>query len=102
MSTIRIGAAEKPLDHAHDHWVEHEVKSQRRHGGMVCVFVRLIGHAVDLILSTPGCACGRGGGRQPNPRECEILKEWDERGLNRSDWSAHNLINFLRHIKRHC
>jgi hypothetical protein len=91
MSTIKIGMAEKPLDGASDHWVEHEVKNQRQHNQRVCVLVRLICHAVDMILSTPGCAGGHAGGRPPNAKEREILNEWNQRGLDQPDWSVHKL-----------
>jgi hypothetical protein len=100
MSTIKIGMAERPLDEAGDHWVEHEIKSQRQHNQMVCVLIKLIDHAVNIVLSTPGCAWGRGGGRPPTSKEREILNEWDHRGLNRPCWEIHHLIAFLKHLRR--
>jgi hypothetical protein len=102
VSTIKIGNIEKPLDHAHDHWVEREIHHQRHQNRTVCVLVRLICHPVDIMLATPGCACGGGGGRQPNATERKIFREWNERGLNRLDWTIHNLIHFLKHVRNFC
>jgi len=102
MSTIRIGTAERRLGEATDHWVENEVKSQRKHNPNLCVMLTLHCNSINMTLSTPGCAGPGGGGRPPNAKERELFDEWNQRGLQMPDWQLHALVRFVNHVKHLC
>jgi hypothetical protein len=99
MSTVTIGVAERNLDAVTPEWVEHEVQHQRRHHRAVCVRLSLHHGPVNMRLATPTCASSPGGGRPPNAPEQELFNEWNQRGLGSNDWTVHNLIAFLKHVR---
>jgi len=99
MNRIRIGESEKPLNEVNESWITHQVRQRREDGQSVCAQVFLQGDNVHLVLSTPQCANGSGGGRQANEREQELINKWNERHLNRHDWAVGNLIAFLKQAR---
>jgi hypothetical protein len=51
-----------------------------------------------MVLSTPHCSHGHGGGRRPNEKEEEILKLWEKEHLNEPSWTAGNLFAFVKKV----
>jgi len=96
VSTIKIGGAERSLEDVSESWVNEQVNQRKMDHQSVCVLVRLQGDGVDMVLSTPSCGSGGGGGRPPNPKEEKIFHLWDERGLNTSGFSGGNVVAFLK------
>lgn len=98
MNTIRIGQSEKPLKSVTESWINHQVRQREEHGESVCVQVSLQSDSIQLLLSTPQCG-GVGGGRTPNTKENDIIAKWNDHHLNRNNWTAGNLISFLKQMK---
>jgi hypothetical protein len=98
MNTIKIGEAEKSLNETTESWIVQQIK-QRQENGPVCVRVSVHGDGIDLLLATPGCGGGSGGGRVPNTREEELIAHWNARHLNTVEWAVGNLIAFLKQTK---
>lgn len=55
---------------------------------------------VDLLLSTPTCAVGAGAKRPARRGEREILDLWDTRELNTVDFTAGNVVAFLKQLRQ--
>lgn len=100
MSTIKIGQTEVPLEQADEGWINQQINGRRADGALVCVQVTLFEGEVNVVLRTPTCGNGGGGGRLPNEREKRIFQLWDERGLNSPDFTGGNLVGFLRQLRR--
>lgn len=98
MNKIRIGSSEKHLSEATESWITHQVRERQQDGQSVCVQVVLRDDCVDMVLSTPQCGGGVGGGRQPNQKEQEIFDLWHSRHLSQTDWAVGNLIAFLKQL----
>ena len=95
MISIRIGAEEKELSSANESWINQTINGAN---APVCVQVAITQPGVGMILSTPTCAVGGGGGRPPNDLERFIFELWAKRGLNRPDFDGGNLIAFLKQV----
>lgn len=100
MSKIRIGTSEHKFCDVSESWIHHEVRERQKDGQSVCAQVTLKGHSVDMILSTPQCSHGHGGGRLPNEKEGQIFKLWENKHLNEPNWTVDNLITFVKSVHR--
>jgi hypothetical protein len=89
-----------PPDDVEEGWLNQQINRARAAGEFVCALVRLNTRSVNMVLSTPGCSAGGGGGRRPNDHEQRIFDLWANRGLNESDFSPGNLIAFLHQLAR--
>jgi hypothetical protein len=99
-STITIGSATKELKDADSAWIASQLNG-RKHEGPVCVRVRINTADVDISLSSGGCAGGgRGGGRQPNGKESELIDLWNRRSLGQAEFSTGELVSFVNSIRR--
>ena len=98
MIKVRIGDTEKELGEVRESWINQQLSRRRRDGGAVCVQVTIHKPPLNMVLSTPGCSPGIGGGRAPNAREQRIFELWEKLRLNSSDFKGGNLIAFLRQI----
>jgi hypothetical protein len=99
MSKIFIGNSEHHFCDVSESWIEHQVHERRRDGQPVCARVVLKAHSVDMVLATPNCAPGSGGGRQPNGKELDILRIWEKERLNDPLWTVGNLIAFVKRAR---
>jgi hypothetical protein len=100
MITVRIGSDEKDMSSAIDeHWINQELNRRRRDGETVCVRVTIRDADLQMVLSTPSCGVGAGGGRAPTAAEQEIFDSWAHRGLNQPDFTGGNLIAFLKQLR---
>jgi hypothetical protein len=100
MSKVRIGTSEHKFCDVSESWINHEVRQRQEDGQSVCAQVTLKGQSIDMILSTPQCSIGHGGGRHPNEKEEEILKLWEKERLRDPNWTADNLISFVKKTHR--
>ena len=79
-------------------WVNQQINRRRDDGQNVSVRVIIRQDRLNMTLSTPSCPKGSGG-RPPNRDEEQIFKLWERRGLNKEQFTAENLIAFLKQIK---
>lgn len=98
MIKVRIGDTERdmPVDES---WINQQIAGRRRDGVPVCVRVTIKERDVDLMLSTPACGQGPGGGRLARPTEAKLIDLWKQRGLNDADFSVGNVVAFLKQLK---
>ena len=99
MITVSIGELEKECDRGIEKWIAEQFKQRRKNGEQICVIVTVKKGDVDVLLSTPGCAGGGVGGRQPNSQEQQILEIWSKLHLNTSEFTQGNLIAFLERVR---
>jgi hypothetical protein len=99
MIRIQIGDEERDLDNADEHWINQQINRRRADGKSVCVRVTIHAGDLDMVLSTPTCGASGGGSRPPRPGEKEVFDLWNERGLNKADFTGGNLVAFLKQIK---
>src|SRR5262245_19177159 len=100
MSRIKIGSSERDLSDANESWIVQQIRTREENGGRPCVQVFLKCGSVDVMLSTPQCAVGGGGGgRAPNQKEQEIFQLWNSRHMNSPEWAIGNLIAFLKQVE---
>jgi hypothetical protein len=98
MITVAIAGETRDISDASESWINQQINRRRKDGFSVCVVITINTSGVNVTLSTPGCSVGFGGGRAPNANEREVFELWDKRGLNRPDFTAGNLIAFLKQI----
>ena len=100
MSRIIIGESEHPFCDVSERWIHHHVNERQHDGRPVSARAVLKNHSVDMVLSTPNCPHGHGGGgRPPNEKEAEIFRIWAEEHLNQAHWKAENLHAFVRRAR---
>lgn len=100
MITIRISTDTRPLAEATESWINEQVNRRRRDEQNICVGVTINTSGINVSLATPGCGKSPGGGRPANGNELEIIDLWAKRGLSSSDFTAGNLIAFLKQLRR--
>jgi hypothetical protein len=98
MIIVKIGNAEKEGRDATPSWLNEQIQSRRAHGVPICVRVVIKTGPIDMLLQTPGCGSGGGGGRTPSPEERKIFARWAELGLDNDPFDVGNLIRFLRDL----
>lgn len=98
--TVRIGQETRDLEAANESWINDQLHRRRQDGQNVCVRVIVDADDVDIVLSTPGCATGGGGGRQATSAELGIFDLWDKLHLNQPGFTGGNLIAFLKQLRR--
>ena len=101
MSSIRIGADERPLRDADPQWINQSIRARRNDGHDVCVLVSIQASGVSVTLATPGCGGGGGGGRAPNTREAHVLDLWTKLGLSATGWQSGNVVAFLHQVDKY-
>jgi hypothetical protein len=100
MVSVCIAGVSRQLEDASESWITQQIERRRRDGIAVCVQVTIQLSGLSMILSTPGCAVGGGGGRAPNTNEREMFALWDKLGLNHPDFAPGKLIAFLKQFRR--
>lgn len=98
MIRVRIGESERNSSDADPNWVNQQINGLKRDGRPVCVRVTIKLDSVDMVLSTPDCGSGGGGGRPPNLKEKQIIDRWNQLHLNTHDFTGGNLVAFLKQI----
>jgi hypothetical protein len=101
MNKIQIGSVERNLQDADPNWVNEQINGLRRDGKAVCVRIFFKDEGVDLMMATPGCiSSGGGGGRRLTPKEQSILELWDKLHLSKQEFSAGNVVAFLKQLRK--
>ncbi len=95
MIKLRIGGIEYPYDEVSASWLNDQIMGRRREGVPVCIQVLINTPDVNIALSTAGCPSS-GGGRRPYPRERPILDAWSRVGMDDTEFTAGQLMAFLR------
>ena len=98
MITITIGQETKALRDVTEQWINQQITRRRRDGGSLCLQVKIERPPLDMLLSTPQCSRNGVGGRTPNDQERRIFELWEQRGMNRPDFTGGNLIAFLKQL----
>ncbi|MGD9489197.1 MAG: hypothetical protein AB7W47_14360 [Calditrichaceae bacterium] len=100
MIKVKIGGIERDYDKANESWISQQINRRREDGIAVCVTVIVNDGDLNFILSTPTCG-NTGGGRRPLRSDEKIILElWNQRGLNKPDFTGGNLIAFLKQLKK--
>lgn len=98
MVYVKIGSEERRINEAYPRWITQSIVGLRREGLPACIQVRFDEPRLCMVLTTPGCQRGGGGGRPPNTREREVFELWERLGLNDPAFPPGNLIAFLRRL----
>jgi hypothetical protein len=100
MITIRIGDASKDFNSADPQWINQQINLRRQAGENVCVQITIHEGELSMVLATPTCGSGGGGGRPPTNHEAAIFKLWDDRGLKDNNFTGGNVVAFLQQLKK--
>ena len=101
MITLRIGNADRELSSKRDideGWIKSQINGRIADGIKPCVKVVIKDSECDMVLTTPSCVGGLGGGRAPNSCEREIFGLWATRGMSSVDYTGGNLVAFLKQL----
>jgi hypothetical protein len=99
MSYVKIGNEQRSLSDADQQWVNDQLRRRRADGTNICVQVVLKSGSIDMVLATPDCGTGGGGGRRPTSQESELFQLWAKRGLSDPNFNAGDVIAFLSQIR---
>jgi len=98
MVTICINGSRRMLEEADESWVHQQINRRWADGQSVCVQVTVRSGCLDMILSTPTCAGGFGGGRAPNGHERDVFALWERRSLNCHEFTGLDVVAFLKQL----
>lgn len=98
MVTISIGGMERNAADADASWVTQNVNGPRHDGLPVCVSVAISTGGMNMRLATPDCSTAPGATRRPNAREQLVFDLWRRLHLGDPDFTAGNVIAFLRQM----
>lgn len=98
MITVKIDGLEYSYSGISASWLNDQIMGRRRGGVPVRIQVLIKSPDVNIALSTSDCAAG-GGGRRPYPCERPILDAWSRIGMDGIDFTAEQLMAFLRQAK---
>lgn len=99
--TVRIGQETRDLEAANESWINDQFHRRRQDGQNVCVRVIVDAGDVDIVLSTPGCATGGGGGRQATSAEFGHLRpvgQTSPQSARLYGWKSHRVLKQLRRM----
>ncbi len=54
---------------------------------------------LNIVLQTPNCGIGGGGGRPPNAHERKILDLWNMEGLNNVAFTVRAVVDFTERVR---
>jgi hypothetical protein len=94
---VRIATTERHLEDCDGIWFE-QIDRRRQDGLPICIRVMIETGLLNMTLSTGGCPSSNVRGRQPNTAEAKIFSLWERLGLNKDDFSARRLIEFLGQV----
>ncbi len=98
--TVQIGDSQRSLDSVTADWIHDQIDRRQRDRASICIIVSIAEAGLNLRLSTPSCSGLAGGGRAPTQEEQKIFDLWNERKLNSNDFSAGEVVAFLKQLGR--
>jgi hypothetical protein len=99
MIRVQIGDEERDLASADEQWINQQINRRRADGETVCVRVTINQGGLNMVLATPTCGPGSGGGRRPNHDEQRVFDLWDKRGLAKGEFTGGNVVAFLKQLE---
>ncbi len=102
MIMVRINGAERDMTDSVDaQWINQQINGRRHEGEVVYVRVSIDEPGVNLVLTTPTCPNGAGGGgRLPNQEENALITLWNARGLGKPNFTGGDLVAFLKQMRQ--
>jgi hypothetical protein len=103
MIRIKIDSNEHKYNSINDldeSWIAQQVNRRQADGKEVCVRVFIKHESVDVRLGTPACKKISGSSRQPRSREEAIFDLWEQRGLNKENFSGGNIVAFFKQLRK--
>lgn len=103
MVTVHIRGQSRSDDDISPAWINEQLARRGRDESTTCVRVDIEPPSGNrLYLQTPGCTSGGGGGFAPpfTNQQRRIIDLWNERGLNKPDFTAGSLIAFLKQLRQ--
>ena len=100
MIKVVIGKEERDLRDATPGWLRSSIETARHSASPLCVKVRIVEGAIDMILATPGCPSGEEG-RPYRGEELKVFERWRNKNLNTDDFTAPDLEEFLVSLRKH-
>lgn len=99
MIKIVINEQSREWDNSLAGWVNGTIKELERDGTPICVKVSIEYGDINLGLSAGSCPGGTSGGRPLNSHELELVKFWNEVGVDESPLNGGKIVSFLNRVK---
>lgn len=96
---VIIGATERDLDNIEPNWVAEQIRRRRHDRSPVCVKIIINQGDINLALATSDCPSSPSGRRQLTGPEREVVGLWNKLHLSENQFSAGNLIAFIKQLK---
>lgn len=99
MIKIVINEQPREWDSSLAGWVNGTIKELERDGTPVCVKVSIAYSDINLGLSAGSCPAAASGGRPLNSHERELVKFWNEVGVDETPLNGAKIVSFLNRVK---
>lgn len=96
---VIIGSSERDLKNIEPNWITEQVNIRRRDGAPVCVKILIDHNDINLALATFDCPSSLGVRRKLTGPEKEVIDLWKKLHLSENQFSAGNLIAFLKQLR---
>lgn len=96
---VIIGSSERDLNNIEPNWISEQIDRRRRDGAPVCVKILIDQDNINLALATSDCPSSPGVRRTLTGPEKEVLDLWKKLHLTESQFSAGNLIAFIKQLR---
>jgi len=100
MVTVTIGKSSRTDSEIAESWVAEQISRRRRERVPICVTVQIREAGLNMTVRTADCGSGVGGGRPPTSDEQRVFDLWSKLHLDGPDFSAGNLVAFLKQWER--
>jgi len=100
---IEIGESKREFESAYDvdeSWINQQIVRRKKDRISICVKVYIKNEKLNVLLRTPACEKIRGGKKASTSLVEKIFELWNERGLNKDDFTGGNLISFFKQLKK--
>jgi hypothetical protein len=98
MVTLRVNGSEVSVED--ESAITQQVNRRRDDGVSVCVQVRIHDGSLNMVLATPQCSGGIGGGRPPNSKEKQVFDLWEKFGLSSASFAGGHVVAFLKQLRK--